>query len=458
MSAALFTSDSSFLHSNAAALAQEIAWFHGVLTAALNLHIAQEESQSLCISDIPPPDLSTDCSPYACTVREHGFGLAERLVLILALLPHISPHVLDAFFVNNKESNRGYTQFGGLNGKSHSGFLPTAETAAFLLAGNDLARRFELLRLFDRDHAFYRHNILRVVHEGGHEPFFSGALAISEEYLRRFTTGGIHKPEYSLNFPAQRVSTKLDWSDLVLAQEVMEEVENIRIWLEHHHTIMNDWGLGKSLKPGFRSLFYGPPGTGKTLTASLIGKSVGADVYKIDLSMVVSKYIGETEKNLAHVFDQAEHRNWILFFDEADALFGKRTQTSSSNDRHANQEISYLLQRVEDFPGTVILATNFKANIDEAFARRFQSMVYFPMPDTELRLRLWQNVFDGTCRLADDVDLRELAEKYPLAGGAILNVVRYGAIQAVHHPERKVTAENLRKGIVREMRKEGKTL
>ena len=174
--------------------------------------------------------------------------------------------------------------------------------------------------------------------------------------------------------------------------------------------------------------------------------------------MVVSKYIGETEKNLAHVFDQAENRNWILFFDEADALFGKRTQTSSSNDRHANQEISYLLQRVEDFPGTVILATNFKANIDEAFARRFQSVVYFPMPDTDLRLRLWQNVFGGQCRLADDVDLRELAEKYPLAGGAILNVVRYGAIQAVRHPEQKVTAENLRKGIVREMRKEGKTL
>ncbi|WP_417910161.1 ATP-binding protein [Candidatus Electronema sp. PJ] len=458
MSAALFASDSSFLHSNAAALAQEIAWFHGVLTAALDLHFTQEGPQSLCISDIPPPDLSTDCSPYACTIREHGFGLAERLVLILALLPHISPHVLDVFFANNKEFNRGYTQFGGLNGKSHSGFLPTAETAAFLLAGNDLACRFELLRLFDREHCFFKHNILRVTQEAGHEPFFSGALVISEEYLRKFTTGGIHKPEYSLNFPAKLVSTKLDWSDLVLAQEVMEEVENIRTWIEHSAFLMDDWGLGKSLKPGFRSLFHGPPGTGKTLTASLIGKSVGADVYKIDLSMVVSKYIGETEKNLAHVFDQAENRNWILFFDEADALFGKRTQTSSSNDRYANQEISYLLQRVEDFPGTVILATNIKANIDEAFARRFQSVIYFPIPEADLRLRLWQNALGDKCQLAADVHLDELAEKYQLAGGAILNVVRYGAIKAMQKKSGEIAASDLRKGIARELMKEGKTM
>lgn len=142
--------------------------------------------------------------------------------------------------------------------------------------------------------------------------------------------------------------------------------------------------------------------------------------------MVVSKYIGETGKNLANVFDQAENKNWILFFDEADALFGKRTQASSSNDRHANQEISYLLQRVEDFPGTVILATNLKANIDEAFARRFQSVIYFPTPEADLRLRLWQGVLGDKCRLAEDVDLVDLAEKYALAGGAILNVVRYG--------------------------------
>jgi SpoVK/Ycf46/Vps4 family AAA+-type ATPase len=221
---------------------------------------------------------------------------------------------------------------------------------------------------------------------------------------------------------------------------------------------MRDWGLEKSIKPGYRSLFYGPSGTGKTLTATLIGAELGVDVYRIDLSMVVSKYIGETEKNLASVFDQAQHKNWILFFDEADALFGKRTQTSSSNDRYANQEVSYLLQRVEDYPGIVILATNLKANIDEAFARRFQSLVYFPLPDVSQRHRLWENTLNGRSGLADGVDLKHLAKDYELSGGAITNVVRYGAISALQMNRSSISRDDLVIGVTRELRKEGKTV
>jgi len=210
--------------------------------------------------------------------------------------------------------------------------------------------------------------------------------------------------------------------------------------------------------PGYRSLFYGPSGTGKTLTATLIGAELGVDVYRIDLSMVVSKYIGETEKNLANVFDQAQHKNWILFFDEADALFGKRTQTTSSNDRHANQEISYLLQRVEDYPGVVILATNLKANIDEAFARRFQSLVYFPLPDVIQRQQLWENMLSGPPGLAVGVDLARLAQSYQLSGGAITNVVRYGAISALQNNRSSIELDDLVKGVSKELRKEGKTV
>ncbi|MFM7461119.1 MAG: ATP-binding protein, partial [Burkholderiales bacterium] len=213
-----------------------------------------------------------------------------------------------------------------------------------------------------------------------------------------------------------------------------------------------------SIKRGYRSLFYGPPGTGKTLTATLIGKNAGVDVYRIDLSMVVSKFIGETEKNLASVFDQAENKNWVLFFDEADALFGKRTQTSSSNDRYANQEVAYLLQRVEDFPGIVILATNMRANIDEAFARRFQSMVHFPMPDAKQRKRLWETVLRDLKRLADDVNLDQLAEAYELSGGAIANVVRYGAISALQRGQTRIAYTDLQRGIAKELRKEGRTV
>src|SRR5262249_46521096 len=154
----------------------------------------------------------------------------------------------------------------------------------------------------------------------------------------------------------KRIHTDLDWSELVLEEDTLHGVQEIRDWLEFGDTLLDEWGMRKKIKPGFRALFHGPPGTGKTFTATLLGKSAGREVYRIDLSMVVSKYIGETEKNLSGVFDQAEHKHWILFFGEADALFGRRTQTTSSNDRYANQEVSYLLQRMEDFPGVVILA------------------------------------------------------------------------------------------------------
>ncbi len=243
----------------------------------------------------------------------------------------------------------------------------------------------------------------------------------------------------------------------MLGVDVLDELEAIITWIRHADVILDDWRLAKAIKPGYRCLFCGPPGTGKTLTATLIGKAVGADVYRIDLSMIVSKYIGETEKNLAQVFEQAQSRQWILFFDEADALFGKRTATASSNDRYANQEVSYLLQRVEDFGGTVILASNLKANIDEAFARRFQSLVHFPMPDADQRLRLWSGMLAPTGRLSGDVDLAALAEAHELSGGAIANVVRAAAISALQRGRQTIGTGDLVGGIAKELRKEGRT-
>lgn len=443
---------------NAITLEAEIEWFIKVMETRLSLHFGQDSGQ--CdIHDHVPPDLRTDESEYARLVKECGMNFEERIVLILALIPHIRPQVLDAFFVNNKNTDRGFTEFGGLRGKVHGGVMPTCETASFILNGNNLGDRFNFIRMLEDDHFFAERAIIQIEHQAGGEPLFSGVLKLSNEYLNRFTTGYHLKPDYSMSFPAKRVTTKLTWADLVLPHDVLEEVENnINAWLRHSKTIMEDWGLERTVKPGYRCLFYGPPGTGKTLTATLIGANAGLDVYRIDLSMVVSKYIGETEKNLGNIFDQAKSKNWILFFDEADALFGKRTQTSSSNDRYANQEVSYLLQRVEDFPGVVILATNLKANIDDAFARRFQTSIYFPVPDTEQRLRLWQGYFKGKCLLDDSVDLEKIAEEYELSGGAIANVVRYGAIRALHMGREAISHDDLVKGIAKELIKEGKTI
>ena len=441
---------------NAISLEKELAWFSKVLQTRFSLYF-QQDCDCDSIYDIAPPELEGETSEYARLVTGCGMSFDERLVLMLALVPHVRPQALDVLFTQNKEFDRGYAEVGGWKAQTHSGFLPTCETASFILAGRDLQKRFEIIRLFEDDHFFAKKGILKVEHQTSGEPFFSGVPRISTEYLNRLTSGVYRKPDYSVNFPATLITPKRGWDDLVLAPEVLEEVQNINTWLRHSRTIMDDWGLGKAITPGYRSLFYGPPGTGKTLTASLIGAKAEVDVYRIDLSMVVSKYIGETEKNLANVFDQAENKNWILFFDEAEALFGRRTLTSSSNDRYANQEVSYLLQRIEDFPEVVILATNMKANIDDAFARRFQSIVYFPMPDADQRLKLWQGILNGRCRLAEDVSLAQLAEDHELSGGAITNVVRYGAIRALQMKEPMITQEYLVRGISKERLKEGKT-
>jgi len=171
--------------------------------------------------------------------------------------------------------------------------------------------------------------------------------------------------------PAQRITTELEWADLVLPREVMARVEEIARWLEHSQ-------LKPGTRPGSASLFSGPSGTGKTLAAALLGKRTRLEVYRVDLARVVSKDVGETEKNLGHIFDQAERDRWILFFDEADALFGQRTHVSDSHNRFANREVNYLLQRIEQYPGLVILATNTNESIDETFACRFQFVIHFP--------------------------------------------------------------------------------
>lgn len=442
---------------NARVLQREFDWLERVVQARIEAHFRTPGETGRDVRSLGPPDLCGDDSPYAQLVRECGFGFDERLVLALALAPHVKPQLLDLLYVRNKNFDRGFTEFGGWKGRAHGGFLPTGETAAFLLAGEDLAQRFACQALFESGHAFQERGIVRLEHDATGEPHFSGALLLGDEYVGRLTTGAWHKPDFSGSFPAKRITTPLEWSDLVLADEVMHQVDAINTWIGHADTLMHAWGLARSIKPGYRALFYGPPGTGKTLTATLVGKAAGVDVYRIDLSMVVSKYIGETEKNLARVFDQAQARRWILFFDEADALFGKRTATSSSNDRHANQEVSYLLQRVEDFPGTVILATNLKANIDEAFARRFQSLVYFPMPEPEQRLRLWQDMLAGVPVQDEPSLLADLADAHELSGGAIGNVVRYAAIQALQTGAPRLTGEHLRAGVAKELRKEGRT-
>lgn len=437
---------------------QYIEWFRQVLDVSIRLYFRQECPVS-SIYEIRCPDGGK--LEKTLGIDSGALSFDEQVIIMLALIPHLCPQALDILFVNNKNFDRPYTEFGGWKGLSHGGFLPTGETAAFILAGENFEKRKDVCKLFDPEHRFRTANILRLDEQGKGEPFLSGKLEVSEESLSRILQEKDFKPDYSPGFPAKRITTQLNWDDVVLDYNVKVEIEEINNWIRWESTIMDEWQLGRFLKAGYRSLFYGPPGTGKTLTATLIGKHNQMDVYRIDLSMIVSKYIGETEKNLAYVFDLAENRNWILFFDEADALFGKRTSTNTSNDRHANQEVAYLLQRIEDFPGIVILATNLRSNIDEAFSRRFQSVVYFPMPREELRIELWKKMlrqewleekFDKT-----DALIRQCAG-YELSGGSISNVIRRCALRLLAENRTKLTKPILIESVQKELYKEGRIL
>ena len=284
----------------------------------------------------------------------------------------------------------------------------------------------------------------------------SGKIILQQEYVDLFTTGTVSKPSFSPDFPAKLVTTKMEWDDVILNAKTAQPINDIKIWLQHNAHFMDDWGMDKKIKPGFRALFYGPPGTGKTLTATLLGKQFQKDVYRIDLSQVVSKYIGETEKNLEKIFIKAENKNWILFFDEADALFGKRSNVQNAHDKYANQEVSYLLQRVEDFPGLIILASNYKNNIDQAFIRRFNSMIHFPMPNAEERYKIWKAAVPVKAALDNDIDLVSIGGKYELSGSAIVSVIHYASLQTINRGSLIISKQDILEGIRREYEKEEK--
>lgn len=439
---------------NARDLEQELAWFARVLDARFKGYFGQE-GPAPEVTELAPPDLSGSPSHYARFLDHYRVSFAERVALILALIPCLQPRLLDVFYTKNRQFDRRFTEFGGVRQGADGDFIPTGETLVFILAANDLAGRFALQGLFGRDHWFTRHGVLRL-EPGEDEPLLKAPLRLAPDYLARFTTGEAHSPAFGAQFPARLIETELEWEALVLHPATRRQIDEITAWVRHGATLMNDWGMAPKLRPGYRSLFYGPPGTGKTMTACLLGKTTEREVYKVDLSLVVSKYIGETEKNLARVFDQAEHRDWILFFDEADALFGRRSETKDAHDRYANQEVAFLLQRVESFDGIAILASNLRENLDDAFARRFESIILFPLPRPQERLQLWRQGFSPQARLEPAIDLEQLARDHALSGGAIMNVIRYASLQTLQRDSDLVLLDDLVQGIRREFAKERK--
>ena len=427
-----------------------------ILRTRFQVHFGQETNGKDNPSNML--ELLSDSSAFYNYVKTQQLTWEEYIVLILTLAPHIQPDIFSKTVQEFLPEGGDFPEFGGVKGLNHRGFLPTGETAAFILASDDYEKRFAIQKIFSDDHFFYRQNVLRIEEAPEGEPMLSGRLAMSREYIELFTSGDEYRPKFTTNFPAKRIYTQMTWEDLVLNQQTIQQIEDIKNWTLYHQQFLDDWQMRKKVKPGYRALFYGPPGTGKTLTAGLLGKYTERDVYKIDLSMIVSKYIGETEKNLSKIFDQAEHRHWIIFFDEADSIFGKRTGVQSSNDKYANQEVSFLLQRIEEYDGLIILASNLKNNIDNAFLRRFHSVIYFPLPDEDERLLLWQKSFPPNVSFAPDLNFKQIAAQYEMSGALIMNIVQHACLRAIARQSTQIEQRDIIEGIQREFFKQGKTL
>jgi AAA+ superfamily predicted ATPase len=273
---------------------------------------------------------------------------------------------------------------------------------------------------------------------GGNPNGKSGGPAVVAATLEDLAAAARARCGQELADLARKIEPKYRWEEVVLPADQMEQLKEICSQAENRHIVYGEWGFESklSLGKGLNVLFCGPPGTGKTMSAEVIARELQLDLYRIDLSQVVSKYIGETEKNLNRIFTAAENSNGILFFDEADALFGKRSEVRDSHDRYANIEISYLLQKMEEYVGVSILATNLRQNLDEAFVRRLQFIVEFPFPDEEYRRRIWEGVFPKETPLGDDVRFEVLARDVRLAGGSIKNMALAAAFYAAAAGER----------------------
>lgn len=387
-------------------------------------------------------------------ISEKRLTHQEVIILLMALLPRLEPLLLKRIYL--EFPNASFFDFCSLNDNGRL-FHPTIQAVQYILGGENISERLKALDYFNPESVLMKDELIVFSGSNHEHSSASSQINIHPEAFNKIILGVELLPKMSNDFPAELLQTHRSWTDLILPEPTLNEIQSIEAWYNSSRILMEDWGMQKKLKPGFRVLFYGEPGTGKTLAASLLGKYIQRPVFRVDVSMLVSKYIGETEKQLAKLFDKAENKNWILFFDEADAIFGKRTNVRDAHDKYANQEVSYLLQRIETFSGLIILASNFKNNMDKAFTRRFHSCIKFGNPKYEERLRIWQQNLPEQLQL-EGISLEQIANRYELTGSNIMNVIQDVSLKAISLQETdyQVTLEMLLESIKKEYIKEDK--
>lgn len=388
---------------------------------------------------LPPLDVFAGVGPFAELVALGGLTAAEAIIVLAA----IAPHVDETWAV----------RFGELTDR-HGVVGLTGEVARTLVA-RTFVGRLDATVLLSPEGRLRSKGLVML--DPADE--LSGTLRPDPSLVEWLLGLPQSTPATSAHFPARPLTTVHTLDDVVLPAAARARVDELAMRIAHRDMVVGDWGFGAhhDNAVGLIALFHGPPGTGKTMAAAALAVSAGLPAYVVDLSALVSKYIGDTEKALAKVFDRAARERCVLVFDEADAVFGTRTEVGDAHDRYANQEVSYLLTRVEQHPGVVVLTSNLLGNIDSAFQRRIHVMVEFPEPGQAERERLWASVAPPGLPVAPEVDIRDLARRYPLTGAQIRDATLDAAYLAASNG-RVVTTDHFVAGIRRQFEKAGRTV
>lgn len=364
-------------------------------------------------------------SPYETIINDYDLREIDRMLLALGVASSQYPLILKPF-IDIEEQNASLAIYtGGEYHKATRTFKPSFQTALFLLVGKDLSLWTIYSAQLIQGSSLLQNDI---IYNRSSENTIHGKIELDEGYLTYFLKGEKPRLDHGAHFPGVLYTTKLTIDDIILAESIHDQVKSIGYYIS---ALENDFFNTKThkFKAGFMVLFHGPPGTGKTLLAGILANTYGIDMYHINLSKVVSKYIGETEKNLEIVFNRLQGKNCMLFFDEADAIFGKRSDVKDAHDRYANQEVSYLLQRIEKFDGLVILASNFENNMDDAFKRRIDISINITRPKAEEREALWIHYLPENLHFESDELLKHLSDKYAYTGANIRNIMKHVAIE-----------------------------
>ena len=392
------------------------------------------------IKPLPSPE---EDSPYAQISAKYNLDETGHVLLALAVAPHYFPEVFERILLTRDEKGYLKPHFGGQYDQKSNQFIPTYFTALFLLSGNNLTLRGKYVAAIQDAHPLLQQQILyQGQMQDVEKQLMHSVIELDSSFYDYFTKGVQPRLDHGQHFAATLHESKLTKDDVILEETVAAQIQPID---KYAQIIDSDFfnSTTHKFKKGFIALFYGSPGTGKTLLASILANSYGLDMYHVDLSNVVSRYVGEAEKKLEIIFNRLQGKNCMLFFDEADALFGKRSEVKEAHDRYANQEVSYLLQRIEKFDGLVVLASNFKNNMDDAFLRRMDVTVNVIRPKEKSREALWKHYLPSNLEFESDQLLAYLVKEFAYTGANIRNVMKNVAIAMASENKTIITYDDM---------------